>query len=72
MHLFLQEKMDLDELESWYDEQKERLFEKLKKDSEKDKKKAELDYKNEMKKTREKYNKNFEKIIGQDAKPKKK
>ena len=55
--------MDLDELDAWFDEERERLFQKLKDDSEKDKDGAESEYKEEMKKIREKYDRQFAKCM---------
>ncbi len=56
-------KMDSEEVDSWYDEEKESIFEKflLASEDKKNRKEAEKKYKKEMKKLKEKYVKLSEK-----------
>ena len=56
-------KMDEEDIDSWYDEEKEKLLEEYMKtlDGKKEKKEAEKKYKERMKKIREKYEMLYEK-----------
>lgn len=69
MHLFLQEnpirinKMDMEEIDAWYEEEKEKIFNVYlqNKESKKNHEKAEKLYKESMNKTRKKYSEMYEK-----------